>query len=1444
MSRFLFFLIFFVSTLPTLAGTGGHGMGLLFRDPAKDPHARQVKTLAEFQSVKETELPAAYDNTAYLPPVGSQGGQGSCVAWAVGYYMRAEMENFALNRTDPVLRAMDCNRFSPAFLYNMIHVSGDNGAYYSDAFQVLATFGCSSWQAMPYNDGDYSTWPSETGFMESMRYRTMTAGEDDFYWKEIKSDVDIADIKQLIVEGTAPIVSIFVYPPYNSLNENNDDYTITDGYSGDLSGGHAQCIVGYDDNHESSDGLGAFLVVNSWGEDWGNHGFYWLSYDAVKSHDTNHDGRVNEDDEAITTGRVYWADRREYESAQHLAKFNIHHAASRSIDIELARGDTTLQLLDLYVKLSGDKDYQAFPDSCFVVDVDDLFPGTEKDSLPLQLKVRDMLVDDTAGEVEDFQLIGPDGVVSSASVPMAVPQTPGTYGILEVNPADCQSSIRNIPQSGNWQGAVSYLDLAVSGTTAYCVSDGALNIISCDDSAHPAGIGQYSDLGLCYGVDVFGTTAVVADYNYGLRLLNVSNPSHVLLLGELPISAANPYKVAIDGSIAYVALINGGFVIADISDPAHPIQKSRFSLRYAYDVKEKDSRLYVADGNSGLQVFDVSNPVSPSPVGNYSSGGFVRAVALSGNSALIADSTKGLIILDVSDPAHPTRIGIIGLAGTPFRIWVEGTIAYVAEGGNGIEVFDFSDVANITKTATIPAADYARGVVKGDTILYVADRNAGLSLIDVQDNSAPVALGSYKGFSPGPAFAVGDELALVSDTGNEVQFFSIDADGSITKGGAIYLDEAVTRGAGYPGSFFALIKGTNKLLIVDTSDPAHPVQRGTLPFSGRTLNHVVVSNNRAYVSADDGVHVINLSNLDAPVESGFFSLSGANALCMADDLLISSDSDSIRILNIGAPDTPVQLSSFSLTNVSGLWLDSETLIIGCGSNGLKAVNLSDPLLPGTVMSLSDISIETMDVHDGTAYLLDAVHNLREIDIRVPSSPVETGSHFFMDANSVAATSCCLVVSCPDTSSFSLLPLVRHFAVPHVAESNWTTEVVLYNENPYDVGIRLNKWANSGISELENGVFQVPANASLVLGNTDFGPDGTAQIGAGALNLKAKLSYRYGQSHSLCEFFVEPGALADSYMLANTYRPWFDWFGLVVANGGEKTVHVSLSAWKDSVLQGLRENVEILPHTKYVDVSQNIWEGLSYSDIDMVIMESDKPIEPPISITGNTAQDRHVFFSAKPLMDDVSQGQFYLTHIPDGNWHTTLTFYNTTDSDKQVALTQWGDDGSTMVNGATYSVSAMDTLVLTTDNSDFQAQGLGKILADNGIVAKLSYQYRDSHSFCEFFLDRDKTAKKWMLINSIQDFFQWFGVAISNPSDSTVDLTMKALKNGVVVGVTSFTMDAHTKKVGIASDFWDGLAYDGLDTVILESDQPIPAPISITGNTAQDRHVFFNGSSME
>ena len=56
-----------------------------------------------------------------------------------------------------------------------------------------------------------------------------------------------------------------------SFNETKNMYT-TYSFQED-SCGHAVLIVGYDDEKD------AFKIVNSWGSDWGDEGYGWVSYD-------------------------------------------------------------------------------------------------------------------------------------------------------------------------------------------------------------------------------------------------------------------------------------------------------------------------------------------------------------------------------------------------------------------------------------------------------------------------------------------------------------------------------------------------------------------------------------------------------------------------------------------------------------------------------------------------------------------------------------------------------------------------------------------------------------------------------------------------------------------------------------------------------------------------------------------------------------------------------------------------------------------------------------------------------------------------------------------------------------------------------------------------------------------------------------------------------------
>ena len=58
-----------------------HRTGLLFEDVTKNPLIKKAESQKVLYKLKST-----VDNSAHLPPVGNQGQQNSCVAWAFGYY--------------------------------------------------------------------------------------------------------------------------------------------------------------------------------------------------------------------------------------------------------------------------------------------------------------------------------------------------------------------------------------------------------------------------------------------------------------------------------------------------------------------------------------------------------------------------------------------------------------------------------------------------------------------------------------------------------------------------------------------------------------------------------------------------------------------------------------------------------------------------------------------------------------------------------------------------------------------------------------------------------------------------------------------------------------------------------------------------------------------------------------------------------------------------------------------------------------------------------------------------------------------------------------------------------------------------------------------------------------------------------------------------------------
>jgi len=264
------YLLLFLIVLPSsalLSSDPPHRLGCLPEDPT------QIEWIKP-SDIVPAPTKASVDHSPDMPPVGNQGNQGSCVAWATAYYYKTYQEwvEHGWDVTDSK------HQFSPAFMYNIINRGSDNGAYISDGFKLLTDLGCAPLYYTPYNDGDYTTWPDEQDFGVAISYRGAST-----YTIYIRTDAGINQLKTVLQNGYNAVISIEVYDPFMYDNLGSDYVYDTGDISGTDWGGHAVCVVGFDDSKPTNDGSGAFKIVNSWGTSWGDNGYFWMSYAAIKN---------------------------------------------------------------------------------------------------------------------------------------------------------------------------------------------------------------------------------------------------------------------------------------------------------------------------------------------------------------------------------------------------------------------------------------------------------------------------------------------------------------------------------------------------------------------------------------------------------------------------------------------------------------------------------------------------------------------------------------------------------------------------------------------------------------------------------------------------------------------------------------------------------------------------------------------------------------------------------------------------------------------------------------------------------------------------------------------------------------------------------------------------------------------------------------------------------
>lgn len=219
------------------------------------------------------ELPKSIDLSSMMPPVGNQGRQNSCVAWATGYAIKSYLlknKGQAPEYDPPFAGGKGNFVFSPAFIYNQQNGGEDKGLYYYKTMEFLKSNGAAPWSSMPYSDKDYLTQPSASSKKEALKYKIKSFSRLNFKNPD--------EIKRVLAGKNVVMVGMIIDDAFYKLKGS----TIYDENGGQSYGGHAMTIVGYDDQKKSKSGKkGAFKLQNSWGTNWGDKGFGWVSYSML-----------------------------------------------------------------------------------------------------------------------------------------------------------------------------------------------------------------------------------------------------------------------------------------------------------------------------------------------------------------------------------------------------------------------------------------------------------------------------------------------------------------------------------------------------------------------------------------------------------------------------------------------------------------------------------------------------------------------------------------------------------------------------------------------------------------------------------------------------------------------------------------------------------------------------------------------------------------------------------------------------------------------------------------------------------------------------------------------------------------------------------------------------------------------------------------------------------
>ncbi len=250
---------------------------------------------SQFDLTTPLDLPSSFDlrEEGAVTPVREQGTYNCC--WTFATYASLESSILKASGTEVDLSENHLKNHN-GFAWKIPadgteEQPGEGGNHFQSIAYLTRGDGPVKEADDPYKD--YNDYPGKQGTPEYT---------PEYYVRSMLIFDTDTEMKQALMEHS-PLYTPMQYSE-ESLSEDQTTYY----YSGGDAAGHAVAIVGWDDNKAipGAPDKGAWLCKNSWGKDWGDDGYFWISYQDTEG--ANEGISFNDATAASSFNNIYYHD--------------------------------------------------------------------------------------------------------------------------------------------------------------------------------------------------------------------------------------------------------------------------------------------------------------------------------------------------------------------------------------------------------------------------------------------------------------------------------------------------------------------------------------------------------------------------------------------------------------------------------------------------------------------------------------------------------------------------------------------------------------------------------------------------------------------------------------------------------------------------------------------------------------------------------------------------------------------------------------------------------------------------------------------------------------------------------------------------------------------------------------------------------------------------------